>query len=434
MSHDSSSTLPGQIKSQSSISGYLSSNVEMISDPFIGRFIGEINGLQFVLEIRKSTSGNYEIYVNEQGPDIANKSKDVLIGTADGFDFTISLSGSNIVLSMFDQSSVFVREGKVQDNQTNSPSNEVIENLKKSDKIIENKIDPLIGTFSGYGENNIAIKVIISKNAEQEYLLTFNGIGPNRAEKSGGILLLSESGVTFSFEADANGLIFKGNGKSIRLNRDGVNPKVTTAPKNTSPVKFEGTYNAYRNGKAFGMGRVTIKAAGDNSYKLSDDKEQLKCEKEGNQMVGMLDDANKSVVSVRIQNNGLILCISGTDIELTNATPVYSDQSSRQIDQRIIGKWNGSKTYNSGYGGGSSIHEKIYLFRANGTYEFKSSSAMSGRGWSSVNDGDLIKGGYFILWITDSKNIINIGGTQLVYELFNNNQSMKLDGIIYEKM
>ena len=39
---------------------------------------------------------------------------------------------------------------------------------------------------------------------------------------------------------------------------------------------------------------------------------------------GIADDAKKSLVSLRIQNNQLILCYSGIDIELfTNSEPIY---------------------------------------------------------------------------------------------------------------
>ncbi len=411
------------------------SKAELVSDPFVGRFIGQIIGQQIVIEIRKSTNDNYEIYVNGLGPDIAVLRNDVISGTSDGLAFSISLSGRNIILTMFDQPSLFVRDETIVNSNAATPNLNFQSNANSGNQVVETGQDFLIGTFSGYGENYMTIKVVIVKSAEQEYLLTFNGIGPERAEKSNGMLLLSENGVTFSFEADAEGMFFKGNGKSIRLKRDGPpKQKVTPISKNTSPAKFEGTYNAYGDGKDVGFGKATIKAIENGFYTISFGKELIKMRKNDNQLLGIADDAKKSLVSLRIQNNQLILCYSGIDIELTNSEPIYSDQSSRQIDQRIIGKWRGSNTYNSGYNSGSSISEKLYLFREDGTYEYKSSSSFSGPGWSSSSDGDVIKGGYLILWLTEDKSFMNVGGSQIMYEMFNNNQSMKLDGIIYDKL
>lgn len=421
--------LKGSYSSQSIVS-----EAELVFDPFVGRFIGQIIGQQIVLEIRKSANGNYEIYVNGLGPDIAILGNDVLSGVSDGFSFSISLSGRNIILTMFDQPSLFVRDETVKNNNTATPTPEFQGNTNSGKQGLDNGQDLLVGSFSGYGDNNIAIKVVISKNAEGAYLLTFNGVGPQQAEKSGTMLLLYESGAPFSFEADVTGMYFKGNGRSIRLNRDGSNPKVTTVPQNSKPAKFEGTYNAYGDGKDIGMGKVTIKPEGGNYYSISFGKGTIKLRKNGNQLFGTTDDSKMSLVSLRIQNNGLILCISGIDIELTNGEPLYSDQSSRQIDHRIIGKWRGSNTYNSGYNSGSSISEKFYLFRSDGTYEFKSSSSFSGPGWSGGSDGDVVKGKYLLLWLTEDKSFINVGGQQMMYELFNNNRSMKFDGIIYEKI
>ena len=53
---------------------------------------------------------------------------------------------------------------------------------------------------------------------------------------------------------------FKGNGKSIRLKRDGPPKQKVTPISKTSPAKFEGTYNAYGDGKDVGFGKATIKA------------------------------------------------------------------------------------------------------------------------------------------------------------------------------
>lgn len=412
----------------------INSNNGLVSDPFIGKFIGQIIGQQLIIEIRKAANGNYEIYVNGLGPDIAVLKNDVLSGTSDGFAFSISLSGRNVILTMFEQPSLFVRDETGVNNSTVTPTTDFPGNANSGNQVVENEQDFLVGTYSGYGENNIGIKVVITKGAEQEYLLTFNGVGPTRAEKSNGMLLVYESGVPFSFEADAEGLYFKGNGKSIRLKRDKQSHKVSKKNQNTIPVKFEGTYNAYGDGKDIGMGKVTIKAIGDNFYNLTFQNGTIKVRKSGEQLFGTMDGKEMKLVSVRIQDNVLLLCISGVDIELTNGIPVYSDQSSRQIDQRIIGKWRGSKTYNSGYGGGSSINEKLYLFREDGTYEHKSSSSFSGSGWSSSSDGDVVKGGYLLLWLTEDKSFMNIGGRQVMYEMFNYNRSMKLDGMIYEKL
>jgi len=98
------------------------SKAELVSDPFVGRFIGQIIGQQIVIEIRKSTNDNYEIYVNGLGPDIAVLRNDVISGTSDGLAFSISLSGRNIILTMFDQPSLFVRDETIVNSNAATPN------------------------------------------------------------------------------------------------------------------------------------------------------------------------------------------------------------------------------------------------------------------------------------------------------------------------
>ncbi|MBK8483654.1 MAG: hypothetical protein IPL31_04715 [Saprospiraceae bacterium] len=89
-----------------------------------------------------------------------------------------------------------------------------------------------MGNFSGFGEQNVPINISIAKDEGNGYLFSFNGMGPEKVYKKGQIISLKDSGLDITIEANANGLIFRGNGKSVVLNREipsDLKPKVLPA-------------------------------------------------------------------------------------------------------------------------------------------------------------------------------------------------------------
>ncbi|MBK8483656.1 MAG: hypothetical protein IPL31_04725 [Saprospiraceae bacterium] len=111
-----------------------------------------------------------------------------------------------------------------------------------------------------------------------------------------------------------------------------------------------------------------------------------------------------------------MMAYDGTDIELTNRSPRYSDQSSRWIDQRIIGKWTGGKTISSygGLGNASITSENAYLFRLDGTYE------------SLDAYGKYEKGVYFILNdISANSLMLRMGERNELFNFYENNNKMR---------
>jgi len=390
------------------------------SDSFIGIFMGEYGGTSLKLIINKVGPEQYEIFLNGEGPDQAKLSGNELEGTSSGLIFRIRKIQDGLNLNISNNNITFLRESLSKENDQKTFQ-------KFESNTLNNNSDPFEGSFFGTIDNG-PVKVKFDKINEREYSFYFNGLGPMTVSKIGNAIQVTESGYVFRFEPNANGLLLKGNGKTVELNRENVNTQ------ETDEDLFSGQYDLAYQGQI--RDKWTIRKINNSQYQLSSPKGSTMATKGGNKLK-CYDASSGTSIIIEYLENQLIMNIAGTIFKMINKQPLsqVNQNMGNNADPRLFGLWVGSKSHNSygGVGTASIASSYKYYFKQDGTYETVSSIAGGGANWGGSTSEPIETGNYQILSTSIDGGYIDINGNQVEYTFYSGGNKMKMGGIIYER-
>ncbi|MBK6859762.1 MAG: hypothetical protein IPG95_05715 [Saprospiraceae bacterium] len=272
--------------------------------------------------------------------------------------------------------------------------------------------DPFIGIFKGNIDNNPII-IQLSKFSADEYNFYFNGQGPDKIQKTGNRIMMQGVGIDFSLEPIASGLLLRGNGKEVILQRDEPMPDSNAYQENQiEDDPFSGSYDMLSNGQ--NLGKVSLTKTGAANYLFTSAQGDDIAQRNGDQLSG-----TSSGTPFTIKRNGpnLILNLQGYDFLLTNRQTQSNNQANPgngQIDQRLVGTWSVS-TARSG-----SSSQQTYRFNSDGTMQYQYSYSAGGNGWSAGKTSDPVENStYSVSNLNANGGILIISGQQSAYEFSN---------------
>ena len=272
--------------------------------------------------------------------------------------------------------------------------------------------DPFIGIFKGSIDNNPIIIQLIKFSAD-EYYFYFNGQGPDKIQKTGNRIMMQGSGIDFSLEPIAPGLLLRGNGKEVILKRDEPMPDTNVYQENQAEDDpFSGSYDMLSNGQ--NLGKVSLTKTSATNYRFTSAQGDDIAQRFGDQLSGT---SSGTPFTIKWTGPNLILNLQGYDFLLTNRQTQSINQApsvNGQLDQRLVGTWSGS-TARSG-----SSSQQTYRFYPDGRLEYQYSYSAGGNGWSGGKTSDPVETGmYSVANLNANGGILIINGQQSAYEFSN---------------
>ncbi len=272
--------------------------------------------------------------------------------------------------------------------------------------------DPFIGIFKGSIDNNPIIIQLIKFSAD-EYYFYFNGQGPDKIQKTGNRIMMQGSGIDFSLEPIAPGLLLRGNGKEVILKRDEPMPDTNVYQENQAEDDpFSGSYDMLSNGQ--NLGKVSLTKTSATNYRFTSAQGDDIAQRFGDQLSGT---SSGTPFTIKWNGPNLILNLQGYDFLLTNRQTQSINQApsvNGQLDQRLVGTWSGS-TARSG-----SSSQQTYRFYPDGRLEYQYSYSAGGNGWSGGKTSDPVETGmYSVANLNANGGILIINGQQSAYEFSN---------------
>ncbi len=309
--------------------------------------------------------------------------------------------------------------------------------------------DPFPGKYKGNAAGTI-LSLEIKKQTDGQYHVFTNGLGPDFASRQGEILKGVSDGFEFSIRVSGNGVILNIGNQDINFTREagssglagaiGANSdrgneteNVQTQGQNTNDP-FEGVYDVSYQGQI--REKWTIKHKSGNQYSLISPGATVMGTRNNHQITGF-DNINNMSFTLELNGKNLFLNVSGIQFELINRQAISQSMqaNSSSMDNRILGAWSGSKSYNSsgGVGDASISYGQAYGFKADGTYEYKDFNAGGGAGFSGSSESGIQTGQYQIVRMDQEGGVISIDGRQMEYVFFSNGSKMKMGNMIYNR-
>lgn len=333
----------------------------------------------------------------------------------------------------------FAKDPNVRDNLIPTDINETVDHSK----------DPFVGNYKGSAGGN-SLTLEIKRQAEGQYHVYTNGLGPDFASLQGEVLKGSSAGLEFFIRLSDKGVILNIANQDIAFTRDGSTSGLSAAIRpqsgdgnsssqagpgsQTASDPFEGIYDVSFQGQV--RERWTIRRRGNSQYDLISPSGSLVGSRNNNQISGF-DNINNISFTLGTKGSGLVLNVAGVQFDLINRQPLAqaSGMGSNSIDNRLLGVWSGSSSYNSygGVGDASISFGQAYGFKADGTYEYKDFNAGGGAAWSTSSEGGIQTGTYQIIRMDHEGGVINVNGRQMEYVFFSNGSKMKMGSMIYNR-
>ncbi|HRG68829.1 MAG TPA: hypothetical protein PLS73_08275 [Saprospiraceae bacterium] len=322
-------------------------------------------------------------------------------------------------------------------------------NTTENDNTLIQSGDPFTGKYYG-SSGGATLTLEIKRQADGQYYVFTNGLGPDFASMQGEVLKGSSAGFEFSIRVSENGVMLNignqdinftretgpsGMAGSVGANSDRVNdaPKAQTQGQNTSDP-FEGVYDVSYQGQI--REKWTIQHKNGNQYSLISPGATVMGTRNSHQITGF-DNINNMSFALELNGKRLFLNVSGIQFELINRQAISQNMqaNSSSMDNRILGAWSGSKSYNSsgGVGDASISYGQAYGFKADGTYEYKDFNAGGGAGFSGSSESGIQTGQYQIVRMDQEGGVISVDGRQMEYVFFSNGSKMKMGNMIYNR-
>ncbi|MEO6190973.1 MAG: hypothetical protein ABIO44_12045, partial [Saprospiraceae bacterium] len=161
-------------------------------------------------------------------------------------------------------------------------------------------------------------------------------------------------------------------------------------------------------------GKLNISTLDHSTYKLTSSSGYDLAILQNKKLMGKTKGIDFEVYT---QGSELIMVISGTHLRLKRLKSEELITDSKTIDQRLLGAWIGTTSYNSsgGVGNASLATQYVYKFNSDGTYEYQLSDAGGGSSWSSSGSGPIQKGKYHVTELNESAGSVIINGHQMRY-------------------
>lgn len=308
--------------------------------------------------------------------------------------------------------------------------------------------DPFVGKYNSEG-GLFALQLEIKIESPGKYLLYTNGQGPDYATRQGDVLSGTSAGIEFTVRKSTEGLILHIAEQDLLLikeqlsdhsdKKEASQPPTsnTTKPSKTSEKSldpFEGIYDLSYQGQI--REQWTIRSLGNHLYELESPSGVSQAQRKDNKLSGF-DSANNLGFEILKNENDLTLSVSGLKLSLINRKPLPAAADPKQFnpDRRLIGLWSGSSSLNSsgGVGSASMAFGQDYVFKADGTYEYRSYSVGGGADWSASSNGDVERGRYQVIKQSQDGGTVKIGARQFQYTFFDNQYQMKMGNTFYRK-
>ncbi len=349
---------------------------------------------------------------------------------------------ASFLYSIFTGISIFACVNAGSANQDNDYQMEQMESNNQSK-------DPFPGKYQGNAAGT-TLSLEIKKQSDGQYLIFTNGLGPDFASRHGEVLKGISDGFEFSIRVSGNGVILNIGNQDINFTREtgssgiagaagthsgaGNNAaKSQTQGKNTDDP-FEGVYDVSYQGQI--RENWTIKHESGNQYSLISPGATIMGTRNNHQITGF-DNINNMSFTLELNDKKLFLNVSGIQFELINRQAISQNMQSNAStkDNRILGAWSGSKSYNSsgGVGDASLSYGQAYGFKADGTYEYKNFNVGGGAEWSGSSESGIQTGHYKIVSINQEGGVINIDGRTMEYVFFSDGSKMKMGSMIYSR-
>lgn len=349
---------------------------------------------------------------------------------------------STLMYSIFTSISIFACVNAGSANQDKVHQMEQIKSNNQSS-------DPFLGKYQGNAAGtNLSLE--IKKQSEGQYHVFTNGLGPDFASRHGDVLKGISDGFEFLIRVSGNGVILNMGNQDVIFTREngysgvvgavGVNSssgndaaKVQTQGQRTNDP-FEGVYDVIYQGQI--REKWTIKHNSGNQYSLISPGATVMGTRNNYQISGF-DNVNNMSFTLELNGERLFLNVSGIQFELINRQSINQNiqANASSKDNRILGAWSGSKSYNSsgGVGDASISYGQAYGFHADGTYEYKDFNAGGGAGYSGSSESGIQTGQYQIVNMNQEGGVISIDGRTMEYVFFSNGSKMKMGNMIYNR-
>lgn len=309
--------------------------------------------------------------------------------------------------------------------------------------------DPFEGNYKG-NAGGVSLTLEIRRQADGQYHVYTNGLGPDFASLQGEVLKGSSAGLEFSIRLAEKGVILNIDNQDIEFGRAELATGMANAIGSQSHDKkpssdleessqgtkdpFEGIYDVSFQGQV--RERWTIRSRGNSQYDLISPSGSLVGTRNGNLISGF-DNINNISFTLESREKRLILNVAGVQFELTNRQALNQQKgnASNSIDNRLLGVWSGSSSHTSygGVGDASISFGQAYGFKADGTYEYKDFNAGGGAEWSASSESGIQTGTYQIIRMDQSGGVVSVNGRQMEYVFFSEGAKMKMGSMIYSR-